>query len=209
MDMNKKKADKRLPAPQRREVILDAATQTFVEMGYHGAHMDIIAERAGVTKPILYRHFPSKLSLLLSILDRAREELRRSLLENRGEGLSWKESIEHDIGSYMDFVQHYGKGYGLIYTVGLSVDREVIERMSGIRRDNRDIVAARIRDYTDTEAMAAEDIDMAAVLIVGISETAAIYWMNNDNVSRETCEKNLIRAVTSILAGFPPRDRGA
>ena len=50
-----RKADKRLPALQRREVILDAAMRAFVEFGYHGAHMDVIAERSGVTKPILFK----------------------------------------------------------------------------------------------------------------------------------------------------------
>ena len=202
-----RKADKRLPAAERREIIIDAATQTFMESGYHGAHMDAIAEEADVTKPILYRHFPSKLSLLLAILDRAGDELRNSLLENRDEGLDWRESIEHDIASYLDFVNNFGAGYSLIYRIGLSVDREVAEHMSRIRDINREIVGERIRSYTDTGSVSPGDINMITVLIVGMAEAAAIYWMNNEKLTREVCEKNLVQAVMNILACLPPRDR--
>ena len=41
----------------------------FVAQGYHAAAMDDIAERAGVSKPVLYQHFPGKLELYLALLD--------------------------------------------------------------------------------------------------------------------------------------------
>jgi AcrR family transcriptional regulator len=41
----------------------------FVAAGYHAAAMDDIAERAGVSKPVLYQHFPSKLELYVALLD--------------------------------------------------------------------------------------------------------------------------------------------
>ena len=59
----------RMPKEQRRTQVLDAARAVFVESGYYAAGMDVIAERAGVSKPILYQHFPSKLDLYLALLD--------------------------------------------------------------------------------------------------------------------------------------------
>jgi AcrR family transcriptional regulator len=47
----------------------------FVAQGYHAAAMDDIAERAGVSKPVLYQHFPSKLELYLALLDQHAERL--------------------------------------------------------------------------------------------------------------------------------------
>ena len=68
----------RLPREQRRAQVLDAARAVFVESGYYAAGMDDIAERAGVSKPVLYQHFPSKLDLYLALLDAGIEELLAS-----------------------------------------------------------------------------------------------------------------------------------
>src|ERR687883_1816458 len=65
----------RLPRSARRKQLLGAAQQVFVAQGYHAAAMDDIAERAGVSKPVLYQHFPGKLDLYLGLLDSACDEL--------------------------------------------------------------------------------------------------------------------------------------
>src|SRR5262252_9601490 len=62
-------AGNRLPKPARRRQLLAAAQEVFVAQGYHAAAMDDIAERAGVSKPVLYQHFPSKLDLYVALLD--------------------------------------------------------------------------------------------------------------------------------------------
>src|SRR3954447_5026873 len=59
----------RLPRSARRKQLLAAAQQVFVAQGYHAAAMDDIADRAGVSKPVLYQHFPGKLDLYLALLD--------------------------------------------------------------------------------------------------------------------------------------------
>src|ERR1700753_1628946 len=59
----------RLPRSARRKQLLAAAQQGFVAQGYHNAAMDDISERAGVSKPVLYQHFPGKLELYLALLD--------------------------------------------------------------------------------------------------------------------------------------------
>ena len=53
----------RMPKDQRRAQLLDAANTVFTLRGYHAAAMDDIAEAAGVSKPVLYQHFSSKLEL--------------------------------------------------------------------------------------------------------------------------------------------------
>src|SRR5512144_121529 len=60
----------RLPRSARRLQLLGAAQEIFVAQGYHAAAMDDIAERAGVSKPVLYQHFPGKLELYLALLDK-------------------------------------------------------------------------------------------------------------------------------------------
>src|SRR5690348_18384757 len=65
----------RMPRSARRKQLLAAAQEVFVANGYHAAAMDDIAERAGVSKPVLYQHFPGKLELYLALLDTQAEAL--------------------------------------------------------------------------------------------------------------------------------------
>ena len=60
----------------RREEILDAATELFAEHGYSDAVTQALAERLGVGKGTLYRHFPSKRELFLASVDRVMRRLR-------------------------------------------------------------------------------------------------------------------------------------
>ena len=59
----------RLPAAERREQLLDVATTVFSDRGFHGASMNDVAQAAGVTKPVLYQHFPSKRDLYLELVE--------------------------------------------------------------------------------------------------------------------------------------------
>jgi AcrR family transcriptional regulator len=66
---------KRLPVAERRAIIVEAAGRLFGERGYDATRLDDIAAAAGVTKPVLYRHFDSKQTLYLALLARHREDL--------------------------------------------------------------------------------------------------------------------------------------
>ena len=64
-----------MPRSARRAQLLESALDVFVAQGYHAAAMDDIAERAGVSKPVLYQHFPGKLDLYLALLDQACDQV--------------------------------------------------------------------------------------------------------------------------------------
>jgi len=66
----------RLPAPERREALIAAAQRVFASRSYSGSTTAEIAREAGVSEPILYRHFGSKRDLYLACLDAAWESLR-------------------------------------------------------------------------------------------------------------------------------------
>ncbi len=80
----------RLPAAERRAALVDAALRVFGEGSYDGATTAGIARAAGVSEPILYRHFPSKRDLYFACLDemwaRLREEVERIVADERDAG---------------------------------------------------------------------------------------------------------------------------
>lgn len=66
----------RLPAAERRLALLETAMRVFSARSYRGVTTAEIAREAGVSEPILYRHFASKRALYLACLDEAWKELR-------------------------------------------------------------------------------------------------------------------------------------
>jgi AcrR family transcriptional regulator len=60
----------RLRAPARREQLLDAAKAVVAEHGFHGVSIEAVARRAGITRPIVYRHFDDLGSLLEALVER-------------------------------------------------------------------------------------------------------------------------------------------
>ena len=79
----------RLSRSARRAQLLVAARDVFAAQGYHAAAMDDIAERAGVSKPVLYQHFPGKLELYQALLTTYADELvgqvEAALVGHRGQ----------------------------------------------------------------------------------------------------------------------------
>jgi AcrR family transcriptional regulator len=95
---------RRLSAAERRERILDAATEVFAEHGYAAASMGEIAGRAGVVASVIYDHFPSKRELHIELLQRHGEELiRRSIDEI--EGTDPEEIQRSALEAYFRFVE--------------------------------------------------------------------------------------------------------
>jgi AcrR family transcriptional regulator len=69
----------RLPAAERRETIVRAATEVFALAGYRAAKVSDVADRIGVTEPVIYQNFGSKAALFAAVLERAAAEIRASL----------------------------------------------------------------------------------------------------------------------------------
>src|SRR3954447_22974091 len=96
----------RLPRSARRKQLLAAAQEVFVAQGYHAAAMDDIAERAGVSKPVLYQHFPGKLELYLALLDTHCDALVAKVREAMAATTDNKERVSGAVQAYFDFVDH-------------------------------------------------------------------------------------------------------
>jgi AcrR family transcriptional regulator len=92
----------RLPRSARRAQLLAAAQEVFVANGYHAAAMDEIAERAGVSKPVLYQHFPSKLELYLALLDQHVESLGEQVISALQSTTDNKQRVERSLQISVD-----------------------------------------------------------------------------------------------------------
>src|SRR4051794_16185065 len=98
----------RLPRSARRIQLLAAAQEVFVANGYHAAAMDDIAERAGVSKPVLYQHFPGKLELYLALLDVHCDDLVSRVRQAMSSTTENKVRVDSCVAAYFDFVTAEG-----------------------------------------------------------------------------------------------------
>src|SRR5215475_13695917 len=94
----------RMARSARRKQLLAAAREIFVAQGYHAAAMDDIAERAGVSKPVLYQHFPGKLELYLALLDTHAEALVQRVRRAMDSTDDNTTRLHNAISAYFDFV---------------------------------------------------------------------------------------------------------
>ncbi|TXJ08105.1 MAG: TetR/AcrR family transcriptional regulator [Aeromicrobium sp.] len=168
----------RLPRSERRAQLVDVASDVFVEFGYHAAAMDQIAERAGVSKPVLYQHFPGKLELYTAIVSEACEEVVASLETAMASSTVHRDRVAATIGVWYDFVAEGGKSYRLVFESDLTNDPHVRTLLDKFNFDAATVIAERVTEDTNIP------LDAALVIagsLVGASQVGARTWMSSDS----------------------------
>lgn len=191
----------RMSRQDRREQLLDAARAVFVASGYHAAAMDDIAERAGVSKPVLYQHFPGKLDLYLALLDRHAAELELRVRTAMSETSDNRARVRAAFEAYFDFVGGEGQAFRLVLESDLRSDPRVRERVEDSLSACIDPVAEVIAVDTGTTP---ERAHLLAVGLVGMAEVSARNWLDgNSGVSREEAVRLLATLAWRGISGFP------
>jgi AcrR family transcriptional regulator len=114
----------RLPADQRRQQLLDVAREVFAEGGFHATSMDEVAVRAGVTKPVLYQHFPSKRALYMELLQDTGDMLLRALAQATQRAPSGRERVEEGFAAYFRFVVSNRAAFRILFGASMRNDPE-------------------------------------------------------------------------------------
>jgi AcrR family transcriptional regulator len=135
---------KRLSKDERRQAVLDTACRVFSRSSYRGATTAEIAREAGISEPILYRHFGSKRELYLACLDEAWSSFR-TLAEQ-----AMATSPESCLGAIADAYMVKGKKLRVIdlwiQALNESDDKVIAQAVRKQIREVRDFFAEVIRD---------------------------------------------------------------
>ena len=191
----------RMPRDERRAQLLVAATDVFVNNGYHATVMDDIAERAGVSKPVLYQHFPGKLELYLALLERHTDELVRRVLAAIEETHDNRQRVRNAVGAYFDFVDGDGEAFRLVFESDLRNQPAV---QAVVERANTVCVEAIAQAVVADVGLDTDRAWLVAVGVVGISEHSARHWLTRRH---EVPKEEAVALTASLawkgLAGFP------
>ncbi|HEU0041650.1 MAG TPA: TetR/AcrR family transcriptional regulator [Jiangellaceae bacterium] len=194
----------RLPRGERRAQLLVAAREAFVVNGYHAAAMDEIADRAGVSKPVLYQHFPSKLELYLALLDAGRDELLNRIHRALASTDDNKQRVIATVDAYFAFVDDRSGFYRLLFESDLTNQLEVKERLDHLTEMCAQQISTIIAEDT---GLSVEESALLAVGMVGIAQVTARYWLSTDgSIPRSTAAELVAALGWRGIRGFPKRD---
>ncbi len=191
----------RLPRSARRAQLMEAAQSVFVEAGYHGAAMDEIAERANVSKPVLYQHFPGKLDLYLALLDLHTREVPELVNQALTSTEVNSDRVAAAMSAFFQFVERKDAAFRMVFESDLINEPAVaakVERMSHLCASAVAGVIAEDTGLPEKQAM------MLGVALVGMAQVVARTWISQDErMPREEAERLVTVLGWRGIAGFP------
>jgi AcrR family transcriptional regulator len=191
----------RLPRSARRAQLLEAAQAAFVENGYHAAAMDDIAERAGVSKPVLYQHFPGKLELYLALLDKHSEGLEQLVREALASTHDNKERVYATIAAYFEFVSRDGAAFRLIFESDLTNESAVRNRLDTVGLVCAEAIAEVIAEDT---SLPDPDASLLGMALSGMAQVSARHWLAQGSSIPQDEAARLVGALAwRGLGSFP------
>ncbi|SFL67186.1 TetR/AcrR family transcriptional regulator [Geodermatophilus ruber] len=191
----------RLPRSARRLQLLQAAQEVFVAQGYHAAAMDDIADRAGVSKPVLYQHFPGKRELYLALLEQQVGELTARVREAMSGTDDNRTRVNGAVGAYFDFIDAEGEAFRLVFESDLRNDDEVRALADRGTRACVEAIAEVIEVDTGLDR---ERSLLLASGMTGLAETSARWWLpRKGTVSRDEAVALMTALSWRGISRFP------
>lgn len=163
--------------------------------------MDDIADRAGVSKPVLYQHFPGKLELYLALLDEHGDALEREVGAALASTTDNRRRVAASIGAYFDFVDGEGEAYRLVFESDLRTEPAVREKVEGT-------LARCVEAITDVIAedtcLNRDEARLLSVAMTGMAEVSARWWLTSGgSVPKERAVELLIELSWRGISGSP------
>jgi AcrR family transcriptional regulator len=194
----------RLPRTARRAQLLGAAQEVFVQQGYHAAAMDDIADRAGVSKPVLYQHFPSKLELYLALLDQRSADLIDAVRGALASTHDNRQRVEATIAAYFEFVDRAGAPFRLVFESDLTNEDAVRARVDRVTHSCAEAIAEVIHEDT---GLPGEQSRLLAVSLVGMAQVSARFWLDTaGEISQDDAATLVSGLAWRGIRGYPRAD---
>jgi AcrR family transcriptional regulator len=175
-----------------------------VAQGYHAAAMDDIAERAGVSKPVLYQHFPGKLELYLALLDNACDQIIENCRLALDSTHDNKLRVGATVDAFFEYVALDTGAFRLVFESDLTNEPAVREHVERVTTECAALIAHVIRDDTGLPDDASY---LLAVSLVGMAQVSARFWLKEAGGISRTDAAALVSALAwRGIRGYPKTD---
>ncbi len=194
----------RMPRRERRAQLLESALEVFVAQGYHAAAMDDIAERAGVSKPVLYQHFPGKLDLYLALLDTSCDTIIDSCRQALQSTHDNKLRVAAAMDAFFEYVAGDTGAFRLVFESDLTSEPAVREHVDRVTTECAAMIADVIHDDTGLPGEASR---LLAVSLVGMAQVSARFWLTDaGGISKADAAALVSGLAWRGIRGYPLTD---
>ncbi|RAY15835.1 TetR/AcrR family transcriptional regulator [Actinomadura craniellae] len=169
--------------PERERQMLDVAEQVFAERGYRAASMDEIAERCGVSKPMLYEYFGSKDGLLLACVARVRTELYDATAAAMSGVTEPEEILRRGMSAYFAFMDTRSRSFAMLIQEPMALPSATSEAIEAARRQQSGLIAPVLAAFAPD--VPAHAVEAYAEIIIGACERLAIWRTHHPEVTAE------------------------
>jgi AcrR family transcriptional regulator len=191
----------RLPRLARRRQLLDAAMEVFVARGYHAAAMDEIAERAGVSKPVLYQHFPGKQELYLALLDESVDQLIEKVRTALRSTTDNRQRVNATFSAYFGYVGDTNGTFKLVFESDFTSEPAVRERLEAADRKCADMISQVIKEDA---GLGDDEAHLLSIGLLGMAQVSARYWLSTvGTIPQEAAEQLVARLAWRGISGWP------
>jgi AcrR family transcriptional regulator len=191
-----------MPRAERENQMMAVAEEVFAERGYVASSMDEIAERVGVSKPMLYEYFGSKEGLLVACVRRARAELLRVTTEAVADAQGPEEMLRRGLVAYFQFIRAHEQSWIVVSGQAAVVAPSAAEELEAARRQQTDLIVATMARYVPQPAPM--DLVAAAEVIVGGCERLALYCQQNPDTTPEQAAELVMQLTWFGIARLLP-----
>jgi AcrR family transcriptional regulator len=180
---------KRLSAEDRRAAILDAALEVFSRRGYNGASIDEIAQAAGISKALIYEHFPSKKDLHVSLLERHTQQIFLRLAQTAATDDPGEVRLRNGVDAFFAWAEQNRTAFRLLFRDTFEAD--VADALERLQTQATGAIAALIAAEPaepgprDRETDFALAIEAMAQQLSGSAQSLAIWWQTHPDIERE------------------------
>jgi AcrR family transcriptional regulator len=175
--------------------MMSVAENVFAQRGYVAASMDEIAERVGVSKPMLYEYFGSKEGLLVACIRQARAELLRVTSEAAVGADSPEEMLRGGLVAYFRFTAAHRESWALLRSEAAVVGPSAAEEIEAVRQQQTDLISGTMALYAPQPPPF--DMTPAAEVIVGGCERLALWCERNPETSPEQAAELVMQLIWS------------
>ena len=189
-----------MSAADRREVILDSALEEFAAHGFHETSLEGVAQRAGISKALIYEHFPSKHDLHDALLSRYRHDLLERLISALSVPGSPEVRLRGGADAFLGFVEDNREPWRLM--VRSPIEAGEAAAIGAGQADIAHAIAALARGDVPQEIEAREGPDEAllrveffAQQLVGSLRALANWWDDH----REVPRGRLVQALMNFV----------
>jgi AcrR family transcriptional regulator len=186
----------RLRAPERRSTILEAAGRLFGDRGYDATTLEEVASAAGVTKPIVYRHFGSKEGLYLALLERHHLDLP-TLAAQAAPNEPLAHLLREALTVWLDYVESHSYAWKMLFRdTGGGLEIEQFRRVVSTRA--REVLAALLRTHAQG-SIPPEEVEPLAELMRSGMASLVLWWLEHPATPRAVITDALMRVWGSLL----------